>query len=156
VQAEQYYQQALALRVEFGDRYSQAGTYHQLGRVAQEQLQWVQAEQYYQQALALWVEFGDRYSQASTYHQLGRVAQSQQQWAQARDYLLKALSIFQEFADEHSLGITLHSLACLRAASGDATLAAAVAQALRVSEEEAERQLQILSPNTTPPPAWSP
>ena len=52
-QAEQYYQQALAIKIEFNDRYSQASTYHQLGRVAQEQRQWGQAEQYYQQALAI-------------------------------------------------------------------------------------------------------
>ena len=53
-QAEQYYQQALAIYVEFNDRYSQASTYHQLGMVAQEQRQWEQAEQYYQQALAIY------------------------------------------------------------------------------------------------------
>ena len=40
--------------IEFNDRYSQASTYHQLGRVAQEQRQWEQAEQYYQQALAIY------------------------------------------------------------------------------------------------------
>jgi len=31
-QAEEYYRQALAIYVEFNDRYEQAGTYHQLGR----------------------------------------------------------------------------------------------------------------------------
>src|SRR5262249_8780922 len=50
-QAEQYYQQALAIKIEFNDRYEQANTYHQLGRMAQEQRQWGQAEQYYQQSL---------------------------------------------------------------------------------------------------------
>ena len=82
-QAEQYYQQALAIYIEFNDRYEQAGTYHQLGSVAQEQRQWAQAEQYYQQALAIYIEFNDRYEQAGTYHQLGIVAQEQRQWAQA-------------------------------------------------------------------------
>ena len=53
-----------------------AGTYHQLGMVAQEQRQWAQAEQHYQQALAINIEFNDRYSQADTYHQLGMVAQA--------------------------------------------------------------------------------
>jgi tetratricopeptide (TPR) repeat protein len=47
-QAEQYYQQALAIYVEFNDRYHQASTYHNLGVVAQEQRQWGQAEQCYQ------------------------------------------------------------------------------------------------------------
>jgi tetratricopeptide (TPR) repeat protein len=39
-QAEQYYQQALAIDIEYDDRHSQASTYHQLGSVAQAQRQW--------------------------------------------------------------------------------------------------------------------
>ena len=97
-----YYQQALAIYIEFNDRYSQAATYHQLGRVAQEQRQWAQAEQYYQQALAIYIEFNDRYSQASTYHQLGRVAQEQRQWEQAEQYYQQALEIYIEFNDRYS------------------------------------------------------
>ena len=92
-QAEQYYQQALAINIEFNDRYEQARTYHQLGRVAEEQRQWLQAEQHYQQALAIFIEFNDRYRQAGTYHQLGIVAQAQRQWAQAEQYYQQALQI---------------------------------------------------------------
>jgi Tfp pilus assembly protein PilF len=51
--AESHYRQALALKIEFNDRYSQASTYHQLGIVAQEQRQWATAESHYRQALAL-------------------------------------------------------------------------------------------------------
>ena len=43
-QAEGYYQQALAIYVEFNDRYTQAAVYYGLGRVAEEQRQWAQAE----------------------------------------------------------------------------------------------------------------
>jgi tetratricopeptide (TPR) repeat protein len=53
-QAEQYYQQALALKLEFGDRYSAASTYHNLGRVAEEQAQWRQALQYFLSALGIY------------------------------------------------------------------------------------------------------
>ena len=73
------YKQALAIQVEFNDRYSQASTLHQLGMVAQEQRQWAAAEGYYKQALAIYVEFNDRYEQAGTLHQLGMVAQAQRQ-----------------------------------------------------------------------------
>ena len=121
-----------------------ATVYHQLGYVAQEQRQWLQAEHSYQQALALTIEFNDRYSQASTYHQLGRVAQEQRQWPQAREYLMQDLTISAEFSDEHGLGITLQSLARLRTASGDESLAAAVAQVLGVSVEEVERRFESL------------
>ena len=109
-QAEQHYQQALALKIEFNDRYSQASTYHQLGRVAQEQRQWAQAEQHYQQALALTIEFNDRYSQGVTYHQLGMVAQEQRQWVQAEQHYQQALAICIEFNDRYSQARTYHQL----------------------------------------------
>ncbi|MBK8935771.1 MAG: tetratricopeptide repeat protein [Chloroflexi bacterium] len=41
--AVSHYNQALALFIEFNDRYNQAGTYHQLGMVAQEQREWATA-----------------------------------------------------------------------------------------------------------------
>ncbi|MEG3440446.1 tetratricopeptide repeat protein, partial [Pannus brasiliensis CCIBt3594] len=69
--ARENYRQALAIYVEFGDRFSQASTYHQLGIVAQELREFEEARENYRQALAIFVEFGDRFSQASTYHQLG-------------------------------------------------------------------------------------
>jgi Tfp pilus assembly protein PilF len=141
-QAEAYYQQALALKIEFNARYEQAGTYHNLGVVAQEQRQWGQAEAYYQQALALWIEFNARYEQARTYHNLGVVAQEQRQWAQARDYFLRALETYVAYEDGHNLGITLRSLARLWQASGDASLPAAIAPILKVPKEEVEALLR--------------
>jgi tetratricopeptide (TPR) repeat protein len=109
-QAEQYYQQALAIKIELQDRYSQASTYHQLGAVAQEQRQWGQAEQYHHKVLAILVEFKDRYSQARTYHQLGIVAQEQQQWGQAEQYYQQALAIWVEFKDRYSQARTYDNL----------------------------------------------
>ena len=50
-QAEQYYQQALQIYIEYNDRYAQADTYHHLGRVDKEQRQWEQACEYFLQAL---------------------------------------------------------------------------------------------------------
>ena len=71
-QAEQYYQRALQICVEYNDRYAQANTYHNLGYVAEEQRQWEQAEQYYQQALQVYIEYNDRYTQANTYLTIGQ------------------------------------------------------------------------------------
>ena len=39
-QARDFYQLALSIFIEFGDRNSQASTYHQLGMVAQEMREW--------------------------------------------------------------------------------------------------------------------
>jgi tetratricopeptide (TPR) repeat protein len=109
-QAEQYYQQTLALQIEFNNRYRQADTYHNLGVVAQGQRQWVQAEQHYQQALALKIEFNNRYAQADTYHNLGVVAQGQRQWAQAEQHYQHALAIYIEFNDRYAQADTYHNL----------------------------------------------
>ena len=86
---------------EFGDRYSSASTYHQLGRVAEELREYDQARDYYQQALEINIEFGDRYSCASTYGQLGLFAQAQENYAEARANLQTALEIYVEYQDEY-------------------------------------------------------
>ncbi len=112
-QARDYYQQALEIKIEFGDRYSCASTYHQLGNVAQELRQYDQARDYYQQALEIKIEFGDRYSCASTYHQLGNVAQELRQYDQARDYYQQALEIKIEFGDRYSCASTYGQLGLL-------------------------------------------
>ena len=142
-QAEQHYRQALALFVEFGDRYGQASTYHQLGMVAQAQRQWAQAEQHYRQALALKVEVGDRYEQAGTYHQLGYVAQEQRQWAQAEAHYRQALALFVEFGDRYEQAKTYHQLG--RVAQEQRHWAQAEAhyrQALALSVEFGDRYAQ--------------
>jgi tetratricopeptide (TPR) repeat protein len=100
-EARQNYQQALAIFIEFGDRYSQASTYHQLGRVAQELREYGEARQNYQQALAIEIEFGDRYSQASIYHNLGAVAQELREYEEARQNYQQALAIYIEFGDRY-------------------------------------------------------
>ena len=61
-QAEQYYQQALQIKIEYNDRYAQAGTYHQLGMVAEEQRQWEQAREYFLQALEIYVAYNDTHN----------------------------------------------------------------------------------------------
>jgi len=109
-QAHAYYQQALAITIEFNYRYGQASIYHQLGSVAQEQRQFEVAHAYYQQALAIKIEFNDRYSQICTYHQLGTVAREQREFTQAYEYYQKALALMTEFNDSHGQASTYHEL----------------------------------------------
>jgi tetratricopeptide (TPR) repeat protein len=112
-QARKDYQQALQIKIEFGDRYSQASTYHQLGIVAQDLREYDQARKDYQQALQIKIEFGDRYSQASTYHQLGRVAEELREFEQARKDYQQALQIKIEFGDRYSQASTYGQLGLL-------------------------------------------
>ncbi|MGB5959133.1 MAG: tetratricopeptide repeat protein [Coleofasciculaceae cyanobacterium] len=109
-QAKLYYQQALDIKIEFGDRYSQANTLHQLGIVAQLLREFEQAKHYYQQALDIYIAFSDRYSQADTLHQLGRVAEELREYEQAKSYYQQALDIDIEDRNRYSQASTLHQL----------------------------------------------
>ena len=60
-EARKNYQQALAIFVEFGDRYSSASTYHCLGRVAEDLEEFPEAKTNFLQALSLYAEFNDQY-----------------------------------------------------------------------------------------------
>ena len=112
-QAQDYYQQALKIKIEYGDRYDQAPTLQQLGSVAQKLRQYPQAQDYYQQALEIYIEYGDRFSQAGTLHQLGRVAEELRQFPQAQDYYQQALDIKIEYGDKYSQGSTYGQLGIL-------------------------------------------
>ena len=122
---------------------AKASTYHQLGRVAEEQRRWEEAESHYRQALGLYVEFNDRYSQANTYGQLGLMAETREQWPQAADVLLQALAIFVDFGDQHNLAQVIRILARVYQASGDGTIVGRVAGLLGVSADEAARLLGL-------------
>jgi len=136
-QAEAHYQQALALKIEFNDRYSQALTLHALGSVSIEQQEYQQAENYFHQVIERYIEFNERYWLASAYHQLGRIAEAQERSVQAREYFLKDLELSTEFDDRHhSNSNSMHSLARLYRASSDTTLPAAVAALLGITPTE--------------------
>jgi tetratricopeptide (TPR) repeat protein len=109
-EAKEHYQQALAIKLEFSDRYHCASTYHELGMVACEQREWEEAKEHYQQALAISLEFGDRYHCASTYYQLGIANQALGEWEQARRNYQQALKLFIEFGDLYNCASTYHQL----------------------------------------------
>jgi tetratricopeptide (TPR) repeat protein len=60
-QARDFYQQALTICIEFGDRYSQALTYHCLGILAETQEDYTEARVNLQTALEIFVEYKDEY-----------------------------------------------------------------------------------------------
>ncbi len=66
----------MQLKIEYNDRYAQAGTYHNLGVVAQEQRQWQQACSYFLQALETFVEYKDAYNRDIALRSLARLWQA--------------------------------------------------------------------------------
>ena len=91
-QAEQYYQQALQIFIEYNVREYQGATYLQLGKAYYEQRKWEQAEQCFQQALNIRIEYNDRHEQAKIYHLFGSMFLAQRHWEQAEQYYQQALA----------------------------------------------------------------
>ncbi len=148
------YNKALEIRLEFNDRHSAAGTYHQLGLVAQLQRSFALAEEAYKKALKIYGELNDRYEQAGTYHQLGRVAEDLRRLAEAGDSYKKALDIYVEFNDEDSVRIVLRSLARLYRATGAMSIPDAIATIFKIEAEQAAELLKQLG-EADPPGAQS-
>ena len=139
-QAEQYYQQALAIYIEFNDRYAQAATYHQLGMCG---------------AGAAPVGAGRAVLPTGPGHQnrVQRPLCSRRQptiswggWRRSsasgrrqRQDLLTSLQTYVAFKDEHNLGIVLRSLARLWRDSGDVSLAGRRRRSARHEPAEVER-----------------
>ena len=97
--------------IEYNDRYSQASTYHQLGRVALALREYEQARGHYQQALDIFIEFNDRYSRAGTYCGLGVISEQLEDFKQARSHFQKSLEIFVKFSDQHNTAFPLKGFA---------------------------------------------
>jgi tetratricopeptide (TPR) repeat protein len=87
-----------------------AGTYHNLGMVAQEQRRFEEAIDFYNKALKIFEDAGDFYSAASTYHNLGRVAEERRRFEEAIDFYKTALQIKEDKGDFYSAAGTYHHL----------------------------------------------
>ncbi|BBD61437.1 hypothetical protein NIES2109_42650 [Nostoc sp. HK-01] len=109
-QARCNYQQALDIKIEYGERYACAKTYGQLGKLAQELREYEPAKRNYQQALDIFIEYGERYACAKTYHNLGTLAQDLHDYKQARWNYQQALRIFIESGDHYDCASTYHEL----------------------------------------------
>ena len=143
-QAEQYYQQALAIIVEFNDRYSQARIYHNLGWWRRSSGSGGRRSSTTSRPWPSRSSSMTATARPAPITNLGTVAQEQRQWGQARDYFLKALAITAEFDDEHRLAITLRSLGRLWQASRDTDLPHAIASILQTTPEDVETRLSSL------------
>ena len=80
-QAQQYYQQALDIKIRFGDSFSQAGTYYHLGQVAEETGAFENAKAYFLEALKIFFEFDDKHGLSISKRNFARFYQAAQDQA---------------------------------------------------------------------------
>ena len=87
-----------------------AVTYHQLGRIAEEQRDFAAAEGWYRRSLEIKERRGNEHGAASTYHQLGRIAEEQRDFVAAEGWYRRSLEIKERQGNEHGAAITYHQL----------------------------------------------
>ncbi len=113
-----YYEQALSLRKQVGDRSGEAITFHNIGRVYHDLGDKPKALSYYEQALPLWKQVGDRSGEATTLNDIGRVYDDLGDKPKALSYYEQALPLWKQVGNRSSEGITLANLAMLLAKLG--------------------------------------
>ncbi|HEY6250897.1 MAG TPA: tetratricopeptide repeat protein [Candidatus Angelobacter sp.] len=118
VTAQRLYEQYAVLRKSSGTPGAEAGAYHQLGRVAEEQQDFAAAREWYRKSLAISEQAGNEQGAAITYHQLGVLAHAQRDISSAREWYRKSLVIKEKLGDERGAAETYHQLGLIAAEQG--------------------------------------
>ncbi len=99
-------EQAQPIKERLGDEHGAAGTYHQLGMVAEERRDFEAAEGWYRKSLEITERLGDEPGAAGTYHQLGMVAEERRDFEAAEGWYRKSLEISERLRIEHYVAVT--------------------------------------------------
>ncbi len=139
-EALSYYEQALAIRREVGNRGGEGTTLHNLGMVYNALGKKQEALSYFERALAIWREVGDRGGEGMTLNNLGAVYDDLGKKQEALSYFEQALVICREVGDRGGEGTTLHNLGSVYDALGKKQEALSYyEQALVISREVGDR-----------------
>lgn len=98
--ARQFYEQALQLRREIGDKLGIAASLSNLGNIASEQSDYDAARLYYEESVVLAREMGNDESIATSLYNLGLVAHRQADYDNARILYAESYSIAQKLGDK--------------------------------------------------------
>ena len=117
VDAKVYYDKAINLTVQTGDRRKEADTCGEFGKLLLELSEYNKAKDYIERALTIRKEIGDKHGEAKAYGNLGLTFHYLCEYAKAKEYIEKALAIRTEIGDRSgevvdctNLGHVFHSL----------------------------------------------
>jgi len=102
ISALKYYDKALMINEELGDKDGKARTYIRKGNVYTAKVDYYKAEELFEKALSINKEIGNKYGISSTLGNLGLLYYSQADYPKALEYYLKSLKINREI--ENTLG----------------------------------------------------
>ncbi len=139
-EALRYYQQALPIREEVGDRAGLATTLNNIGAVYDNLGQRQEALRYYQRALPIQEEVGNRAELARTLNNIGLVYDNLGQRQEALSYYQRALPIYEEVGNRAELAVTLNNIGLVYDHLGQRQEALRTyQQALPITEEVGDR-----------------
>jgi tetratricopeptide (TPR) repeat protein len=111
IEALQYYERALILRREVGDKRGEAQLLNNIGKVYRALGDHVKALQYYERALILRREVGDKGGEGVTLNNIGKVYEDNlHQYDKALEYYTKSLALKHEVGDKGGEGVTLNNI----------------------------------------------
>ena len=117
VDAKEFYDKAINLTVQTGDRKKEADTCGEFGKLLLELSEYNKAKDYIERALTIRKEIGDKHGEAKAYGNLGLTFHYLCEYAKAKEYIEKALAIRTEIGDRSgevvdytNLGHVFHSL----------------------------------------------
>ena len=117
-QAEEFYEQSLALYRELGDTRGIASCLHLLADIAWGRANLALARSEGEESLLLFRELDDKRSVAYLLYHLGSLAVEQGEYARGRDLLTESLMINRELGDTRIIALSLFNLALLYRLSG--------------------------------------
>ena len=98
-----------------------AGSYHQLGMLAQDRGDYDEAARQYQRSLDISERLGDQAGMATSYHQLGMLAQDRGDYDEAARQYQRSLDINERLGDQAGMAASYHQLGILAQAAGTTT-----------------------------------
>jgi CHAT domain-containing protein len=117
----EFYQQALAIKKEVGDRSGEGTTLNNIGGGYKSLGQYPKALEFYQQALAIKKEVGDRAVEGTTLNNIGEVYNYLGQYPKALEFYQQALAIVKEVGDRAVEGTTLSNIGVVYRSLGQYT-----------------------------------
>jgi tetratricopeptide (TPR) repeat protein len=124
-QALAYYEQALPLRRQAGDKAGEATTLNNLGGVYDDLGEKAQALAYYEQALPLWRQVEDKKGEAATLTNIGAVYSALGEKEKALAYFEQALPLRRQVGDKAGEATTLNNIGHVYSDLGEKTQALA-------------------------------
>ena len=136
-QALQYYEQALPIQRQVGDKGGEATTLNNIGGVYSDLGDKAQALAFYEQALPMYRQVGDKAGEAATLNNIGAVYDALGDKAQALAFYEQALPLSRQVGDKAGEATTLNNIGKVHSALGDK------AQALQYYEQALPLSRQV-------------